>query len=155
MASKSSAVISMRLPAESGKRLKRLARRHGWTTSDASARLVEEGLRRAEFAFIDFRDSAAGRHACLQGSSLAVWEVVLLVRSYKGDTDAVAAHLHWSRAKVLAAQNYAAAYPDEIEAALHENDSMNLAAIQRMLPQAQEFIAGKPAGRARAATPAR
>jgi predicted DNA-binding protein len=46
-----SVVISMRLPAESGKRLKRMANRHGWTPSDASARLVEEGLRRSEFAF--------------------------------------------------------------------------------------------------------
>jgi len=53
-----STVISMRLPVESGKRLKRMARRHGWTASDASARLVEEGLRRAEFAFIDFREAA-------------------------------------------------------------------------------------------------
>ena len=78
-------VISMRLPAESGKRLKRMANRHGWTPSDASARLVEEGLRRAEFGFIDFRDSPAGRQAYLQGSTLAVWEVMLLVHSYKED----------------------------------------------------------------------
>ena len=56
MRSSHSMVISMRLPEESGKRLKRLASRHGWTASDASARLVEEGLRRSEFAFIDFRD---------------------------------------------------------------------------------------------------
>ena len=76
-----SMVISMRLPLESGKRLKRMANRHGWTPSDASARLVEEGLRRSEFAFIDFRDSPAGRQAYIQGSTLAVWEVMLLVRS--------------------------------------------------------------------------
>lgn len=155
MSSKTSAVISMRLPAESGRRLKRLARRHGWTASDASARLVEEGLRRAEFAFIDFRDSAVGRQACMQGSSLAVWEVVLLLRSYNGDTEAVAKHLRWPRTKVLAAENYAAAYRDEIEEALTENGSMDLAAIRRMLPQAEEFKARKPAGRARAETAAR
>jgi len=40
MRSTHSMVISMRLPAESGKRLKRMANRHGWTPSDASARLV-------------------------------------------------------------------------------------------------------------------
>src|SRR5271157_4155120 len=79
----------MRLPMESEKRLKRMASRHGWTPSDASARLVEEGLRRSEFAFIDFRDSAAGRQACIQGTSLAVWEVILLLRSYRADTAAV------------------------------------------------------------------
>src|ERR1700676_1320399 len=88
-----SVVISMRLPAESGKRLKRMANRHGWTPSDASARLVEEGLRRSEFGFIDFRDSAAGRQACLQGSTLAVWEVMLLVRSYKNDVSPGGGHL--------------------------------------------------------------
>ena len=71
MSSSQSVVVSMRLPAESGRRLKRMARRHGWTASDAGARLVEEGLRRSEFAFIDFRDSMAGRQACLQGSTLA------------------------------------------------------------------------------------
>ena len=68
MRSTHSMVISMRLPAESGKRLKRMANRHGWTPSDASARLVEEGLRRSEFGFIDFRDSTAGRQASFKGA---------------------------------------------------------------------------------------
>src|SRR5271165_3743801 len=105
-------VLSMRLPVESGKRLKRIAKRHGWTPSDASARLVEEGLRRTEFAFLDFRDSPVGRQACMQGSSLAVWEVILLLRSYKGDVAAVAKHLRWPQAKVQAAVNYAEAFPE-------------------------------------------
>src|SRR6185437_4727945 len=98
-----SMVVSMRLPTESGNRLKRLASRHGWTPSDASARLVEEGLRRSEFAFIDFRDSASGRQAYVQGSSLAVWEVMLLVQSYKANVEAVAKHLKWPETKVQAA----------------------------------------------------
>lgn len=131
-----SVVISMRLPAESGNRLKRMATRHGWTPSDASARLVEEGLRRAEFAFIDFRDSAAGRQAYIQGSSLAVWEVVLLIRSYKDDAAAVSRHLQWPEAKVRAAINYAEAFPDEIELALSENAATDFTALKRMLPGA-------------------
>jgi hypothetical protein len=135
----------MRLPAESGKRLKRMANRHGWTASDASARLVEEGLRRAEFAFIDFRDSPAGRQACIQGSSLAVWEVMLLIRSYKSDAAAVARHLRWPQAKVSAASNYAEAFPQEIETALAENEVTDFLALKRLLPQAAEFVAGKGA----------
>lgn len=129
-----SVVISMRLPADSGNRLKRMATRHGWTPSDASARLVEEGLRRSEFAFIDFRDSAAGRQASIQGSSLAVWEVILLVRSHKGDPSAVARHLQWPEAKVQAAMNYFEAFPDDIEEALSENSATNFNALKRMLP---------------------
>lgn len=136
-------VISMRLPAQSGERLKRMANRHGWTTSDASARLVEEGLRRAEFAFIDFRDSAAGRQACLQGSSLAVWEVMLIARGYRNDAAAVARHLRWPEVKVQAAFNYARAFPDEIETALSENAAVGAESLGRMLPQTTEFVVGK------------
>jgi hypothetical protein len=142
-----STVISMRLPAASGKRLKRLANRHGWTPSDASARLVEEGLRRSEFAFIDFRDSALGRQAYLQGSSLAVWEVVLLCRGYKNDLQAVAKHLRWPLAKVQAAVSYAEAFANEIDEATAEQEALSFTSIKRMLPQAVEFVAGKAAKR--------
>ncbi len=145
MGAAKSAVISMRLPAESGKRLKRLAKRHGWTASDASARLVEEGLRRSEFAFIDFRDSVVGRQAYIQGSTLGVWEVVLLLRSYRGDLKSVAAHLRWPPAKVRAAVNYAEAFPAEIDAALAENEATDFTALKRMLPQATEFVPAKVA----------
>ena len=133
-------VISMRLPAESGNRLKRMANRHGWTPSDASARLVEEGLRRLEFAYIDFRDSGAGRQAYIQGSSLAVWEILLLVQSYRGAVSAVARHLEWPEAKVQAAINYAKSFPEEIEEAASENAATDFEALKRMLPQATEFV---------------
>jgi hypothetical protein len=135
-----SVVVSMRLPAESGTRLKRMANRHGWTPSDASARLVEEGLRRSEFAFIDFRDSPAGRQTYIQGSTLAVWEVMLLVQSHRDDVSAVARHLKWPEARVQAAINYAKAFPEEIETALSENADADFDALKRMLPQAGEFV---------------
>jgi uncharacterized protein (DUF433 family) len=135
-----SVVVSMRLPTEIGNRLKRMANRHGWTPSDASARLVEEGLRRSEFAFIDFRDSTAGRQAYIQGSTLAVWEILLLAQSYKARVSAVARHLKWPEAKVQAAINYARAFPEEIESALSENAAIDFEALKRMLPQATEFV---------------
>ena len=100
-------------------------------------------MRRSEFAFIDFRDSAAGRQACIQSSSLAVWEVMLLVRSYQHDLTATAKHLHWPVAKVQAAVNYAEAFPDEIDQALAEYSAVDFTALKRMLPQAVEFNTGK------------
>jgi|SRR5208282_2932237 len=138
-----SIVLSMRLPVESGRRLKRIANRHGWTPSDASARLVEEGLRRSEYAFLDFRDSPAGRQAYIQGSTLAVWEVLLLFRSYKGNVSAVAKHLQWPESKVRAAVNYAEAFPEEVNEAIEENDSTDFDALKRMLPQAVDFAPRK------------
>jgi uncharacterized protein (DUF433 family) len=122
-----------------------MAGRHGWTPSDASARLVEEGLRRSEFAFVDFRDSAAGRQACIQGSSLAVWEIMLLARNYKQDAARVAKHLRWPESKVQAAFNYARAFPDEINDAIADNDAMDFASLSKMLPQTKEFVVGEPA----------
>jgi uncharacterized protein (DUF433 family) len=138
-----SMVVSMRLPVASGNRLKRLASRHGWTPSDAGARLVEEGLRRTEFAFIDFRDSAAGRQPYIQGSTLAVWEVMLLVRSYQGNVARVAQHLGWPERQVRAATNYAEAFPDEIQAALAEHDAVDFATLKRLVPEATEFAGRK------------
>jgi hypothetical protein len=138
-----SIVLSMRLPVESGRRLKRIANRHGWTPSDASARLVEEGLRRSEFAFLDFRDSPAGRQAYIQGSTLAIWEVMLLLRSYKENVKDVAKHLNWPEAKVRAALNYSEAFPEEVEEAIAENDATDYDTLKRMLPQAVDFPARK------------
>lgn len=142
MAKRQSTVVSMRLPAASGVRLQRLARRHGWSASEASARLVEEGLRRSEFAFVDFRDSAVGRQAYVQGSRLAIWQVIGLLRSGGENLDAVARQLEWPRARVQAAVNYAQAFPEEIQEALADNEALGFAVLQRMLPQAREFRAG-------------
>ena len=145
----------MRIPLESGNRLRRMASRHGWTASDASARLVEEGLRRAEFAFIDFRDSAAGRQAYIQGSTLAVWEVMLLLRHYKSDARAVAKHLAWPEAKVRAAAHYGEAFPGEIEAALSENAAVDFVTLKRLLPQATRIPSSRTRKPRNAETPSR
>jgi hypothetical protein len=75
-------VVSMRLRDEQMERLRRLARRLGYTPSEASALLLEEALRTAEFAFIQFRNSPGGRQAYVAGSSPAVWEVVMVARGY-------------------------------------------------------------------------
>jgi uncharacterized protein (DUF433 family) len=98
-------------------------------------------------ALIDFRDSSAGRQACIRGSSLAVWEVMLLVQSYNNDLAATAKHLQWPEAKVQAAVNYTEAFADEIGQALDEYRALDFTALQRLLPQAVEFSAGKTAKR--------
>jgi hypothetical protein len=69
-----------------------------------------------------------------------VWEVVLLVRSYRADVSRVARHLRWPELKVQAAINYAAAFPAEIEDALSENESVDLATLKHMAPQTIEFV---------------
>ena len=97
-------------------------------------------MRRLEFAFIDFRDSAAGWQAYVPGSSVAVWEVILLVRSHNADVSRVARHLRWPERKVQAAINYAGSFPEEIQEALAENESMDFKTLKHMAPQAADFV---------------
>jgi hypothetical protein len=147
MSDTKSSVVSLRLPKASEMRLRSVARRHGWTASEAGARLVEEGLRRQEFAFLDFRDSPVGRQACLQGSTLAVWEVRLLLDDYGQNAAAVAKHLQWPLEKVQAAAAYAAAFPEEIAAAVADNQA-SPAVLARLMPQLQ-VVQGPASGASR------
>lgn len=136
-----SKVVSLRLKDDQVRRLERLARRLDRTPSEAAARLLEEALRREEFAFVEFRDSPAGRQAYVTGSSLAVWEVIWLLRHYAGDVKAVAEHLQWPEVKVMAAVRYSDAYRDEIEAAIEDNN-WNLDDIHNAIPAMKVIGAG-------------
>ena len=132
-------VVSSRLDPEQEARLSRMARHLGRTPSETGALLIEEGLRRAEFAFVDFRDSPVGRQACLQGSSLAVWEVVWIARGYRHDVPKTAGHLEMSPLKVKAALNYAKAFPEEIDTALQEHETGDFESLSRLVPQTEIF----------------
>jgi len=91
------------------------------------------------FPHIEIRSSAAGDQAYIRGSSLAVWEVAMLIRSYDGDLQAVANHLQWPLARVEAAAQYASEFPDEINRALEENDAIDFDSLKRTFPDILEF----------------
>lgn len=129
----------MRIPEQSGQKLQRLARRYGQTVSEVGARLVEEGLRKTEFAFLEFRDTATGRHAFLQGTRLAVWMVVKIGRAYGNDVEKTAQHLSRSPVQIQAALNYAKGFPQEIETVISDNDSISVEKLSFMLPGTETF----------------
>src|SRR5687768_1011042 len=139
-----SRVLSMRLRDEQVERLQREARKQGRTPSETSAILLEESLRREEFAFIDFRNSPVGRMAYVQGTSLAVWEVMMVARSYGNDPAATANHLSWPLLQVKAAFNYAASHPREIEDAIADNDAVDFTKLAGMLPGITRFEVSVP-----------
>lgn len=132
-------VISLRLAPNEVERLKQIARRSGRTPSEVGAGLLSESIRSADFAFIEFRDSAVGRQAFIRGTRLAVWQVATLLRDYEGNVPNTAAHLGWPEAKVHAAVAYTKAFPTEIEAAIRENESVDFEQLSRILPGIQRF----------------
>lgn len=116
-----------------------MARRLGRSASEVGAELVGETLRRADFAFIACRSSGAGRQAYIQGTRLAVWQAIAVLRSFEGDVPKAAGHLHWPEAKMHAAVAYAKAFPDEIEEALQDNSSFDCETLSRLLLGIQRF----------------
>jgi uncharacterized protein (DUF433 family) len=128
-----SKVVSVRLRDEQVQRLGRAARRLGRTPSEALVALLEEALRLRDFAFIEFRDSPVGRQAYVQGTRLAVWQIAKLARAMSADASALSAELSIPAAQVRAALAYAAAYPDEIDAAIADSQPSE-DALRRLVP---------------------
>ncbi|MSQ14705.1 MAG: transcriptional regulator [Dehalococcoidia bacterium] len=139
-----SKVVSLRLSDDQIERLQRAGRRLGRSPSEAAALLLEEALRQREYAFIEFRDSAAGRQAYLQGTRLAVWQIVSLARDYAGDVGNTAAHLELPLSQVAAALQYAAGYPNEIDAAIADN-AWAAAHLVQLIPNLQVIEVDAPA----------
>ncbi|MEL7071322.1 MAG: transcriptional regulator [Cyanobacteria bacterium J06581_3] len=134
-----SKVVSTRLQDDTFQRLSRIARVLDKTPSDTVATLVEESLREIEFAMIEFRNSELGRQAFMKGSSLAVWEVVEIARSYDMDAEKVAVHFQRPLVWIKAAFNYAKAYPEEINLAIQDHDAVTFTDLERLLPNIETF----------------
>ncbi|HAB18077.1 MAG TPA: transcriptional regulator [Verrucomicrobiota bacterium] len=114
--------------------LNRYARRRQAYPAQVGAQLVCEGLRRAEYAGIDFRDTPAGRLAFLTGHRLAVWQVAQVVRECGGDPRKAARTLALPPLLVAAAMNYANDFADEINPLLADADAISHETLKRLLP---------------------
>jgi hypothetical protein len=66
--------------------------------------------------------------------------VTKIMRACHGSVEQAAEHVDRPVATIQAAVNYAQAFPDEIEAAIQENDSVDFESISRMLPHARRVV---------------
>jgi hypothetical protein len=127
-------VVSIRMRDDQLERLKRFARRWGRSQSEMGAQFIEEAMREAEFACIEFRDSVVGRQAYMQNSNLAVWEVIMIAQDHAMDAERVAAYFRRPLAWVRAAFHYYEAFPEEIDPLIADNRSMTYDKLKRLLP---------------------
>lgn len=126
-----SRVLSLRLKDEQMERLARIGRKFGKKPSETAAQLLEEAMRHEELPYIDIRGTLAGREAFVGSSRLKVWHVAMLAQ--EGDSAAsIAESLGFLEEQIIAALAYAAQYPEEIAAAIADND----AAFDRLFPDA-------------------
>ncbi|MCC6443113.1 MAG: transcriptional regulator [Armatimonadetes bacterium] len=134
-----SKAVSIRLNDQQAEKFKRFARRMGKTQSQMGAQLIEESMREAEFAWIEFRDSPAGRQAYMKQSTLAVWEVIMVARDNGMDIERLARYFQRSAGWIRAALDYHESYPEEIDRAIEANDAMSYERLRRLLPQAHLY----------------
>ena len=90
--------------------------------TEETSHLLSEALRQCDFPFIEFRESTVGRQTYLQGTRLAIWQIVEIARDCDGDVGRVAGHLDTEEIQIAAALKYAAAFPEEIDAAIRDNE---------------------------------
>lgn len=122
---------SVRFDLVVNNRLTRYVSAHpGASGSSVANRLVDEGLRMDEHPMIVFRDGATGRRAVVIGGA-DVREIIRAVRDVREAESAsesvveiVAKNSGQTTHQVLAAIDYWAAYPHEIDAWLAEADTL-------------------------------
>jgi uncharacterized protein (DUF433 family) len=116
-----SKVVSLRLKEEQIKRLNRIAHRFNKTLTEAAAQLLEEAIRHEENPYIEFKTTMAGREAFIHASRWKIWQVVKFSEG-EDDIEKIAASLDLPEHYVRAALLYAKEYPDEIQAAIEDQD---------------------------------
>lgn len=122
----------MRLSRATDELVGREARRTRRSKGAVVEALAEEALRARRFPGLAFRGADADRRPWVIGTALDVWEIVAASRGFES-ADAMAAATHLTEPHVRLALAYYAEYPEEIDAAIAENERP-LAELQREYP---------------------
>lgn len=140
-----SQTVSLRIPDESLTRLDSYVRLlgNGVTRSRAIVMLLEEDLREIDFPGIEFRNTAIGRLPFAKRTGMAVWEFVMIGREFDMNGDRISEHLMIPIDAVTAALNYYAAYKEEIDQIVADNDSYDEEKLRRIFPNLHVFSVPK------------
>jgi uncharacterized protein (DUF433 family) len=116
--------VSLRIPPETRGAIDEVVRRTGRDFSSVANELLAEGVKMRRIPGIVFADSPSGRVARISGTGLAVWELVAEFQALGQEWGRLRQAFHWlSEAQLRAALAYAAAYPEEIAAAVDDEAS--------------------------------
>ena len=123
-----SRLFSMRMKDSLASELEAASRRTGEPKSQLAQRLLEEGLRMQAHPGIVFRDGPTGRRAAvIDGPD--VWEIARIPSNTGTTGEAAVADVVLHRGlrpdQARAAVDYYAAYPDEINSRIRQNDELD------------------------------
>lgn len=112
---------SFRLRPETSDHLERRSAETGESYTALAERFIDEGLRRMDHPGVDFVDGPAGRRACVIGTGLGVWEVIVVLRANDGSAESAADYLGIPVPAVRSALGYYGEFPDEIDDWIERN----------------------------------
>ncbi len=124
--------FSIRLSALTDELITREARRTHRSKGAVVELLADEALRTRRFPGIAFRSSDWNRRPWVIGTALDVWEIVAASRRFESPRD-MAARTELDERQVRLALAYYEEFPDEIDAAIRENETP-IGRLQREYP---------------------
>ena len=142
-----SKVVSLRLKDDQFKAQQRAARSLGRKPSEAAALLLEEALRATRVRLHRVPRLGLWTPGIPQGTRLAVWHVAAVAHDLDDDVAQIAGHFGISVVQAKALLNYAAAYPEEIQAAIDDDDSITEEDLDASSPTRRSFGYDSPPDR--------
>ena len=126
---------TLRLRPKLRAEIERMAKRARRSFSEVAQDLLEEAVRMRSCPGIYFADEPAGREAKVSGTGLGVWEVMRDYKAVKGHDRQLRRMLpHTTPERVKAALLYYSKYPDEVDAAIEDNESLTFDVLQERYP---------------------
>jgi uncharacterized protein (DUF433 family) len=114
---------SLRLPLETMKEIEQMAKEAGQDFSNITKDLLQDAIKLRRCPGILFAQGTSGRRARVAGTGIEVWEIIATYRSLKQDLKRLQKAYHWlSREQLRAALGYYAAYPQEMDQLIEENE---------------------------------
>lgn len=127
--------VSLRLPEPVRTAIEEAVRRTGRDFSSVAIEMLAEAVKMRRIPGIAFADGPAGRVARVSGTGLEVYEVVCVYREMGEEWARLREAFHWlTEHQLRAALAYAAAYPEEIEERLRDEERWTAETLWRSYP---------------------
>lgn len=131
--------LSLRMTKTERQELEATANSVGSKAGPLAQAFVREGVRRARFPAIEFRDGSPGRVAYLSGTRWPVWMIVQVAEECQGKLAEVVKAVHRPEALIRMALAYAESYPDEIRASLDLHAERDFEELKRQIPHLERL----------------
>ncbi|MBZ0169686.1 hypothetical protein MELA_01130 [Candidatus Methylomirabilis lanthanidiphila] len=126
---------SLRIPDEVAKAIEEAAEASGRDFSTVANELIAEAVKMRRCPGILFADGPSGRRARIAGAGLEVWEIIATYQSLERDVERLRHAYHWlSEPQLRATLGYYAAYPEEIDRQISQNDAWTQARLAERYP---------------------